>query len=316
MSKYRHQLPLKSGIPFITDAGLETELVFHENYDLPEFASFPLLKSIKGREDISHYFAHYVDIARSQHIGLVLEAPTWRASRDWGYKLGYNQDELDWFNQEAISLLDDIRGQAKLDTPCVISGCIGPRYDGYNPEHYMSADEAENYHTRQIKTFSKTSADLITALTMTSINEALGVVRAAKAHDMPVVISFTTETDGKLPSGESLRLAIETIDRETYAYPFYYMINCAHPTHFQSELSSEDKNTSMWMKRIGGVRANASCKSHAELDESTELDSGNPVELGQQYKALQSRLSNMSVIGGCCGTNHHHVHEMAQACFG
>jgi len=312
MSKYRHQLPLKSGTPFITDAGLETELVFREGYDLPEFASFPLLSSKKGREDMRDYYHHYIDIARQQHTGLVLEAPTWRANPDWGHKLEYSANELAEFNHQAIDFLAQLRSNAQLDEPCVISGCIGPRYDGYDPHHYMSANEAEQYHAAQIKTFRETQADLVTALTLTSINEALGITRAAKKLDMPVVISFTTETDGKLPSGETLREAIETIDKETYAYPFYYMINCAHPTHFQSAL----KNESMWLKRIGGVRANASCKSHAELDESTELDSGNPKELGQQYKALKSRLTNMHVIGGCCGTNHQHVNEIAQACFG
>lgn len=311
MSKYRHQLPLKSGTPFITDAGLETELVFKEGYDLPEFASFPLLDSEKGRNDMKNYYSHYIDIARQQHTGLVLEASTWRASKDWGVKLHYSEKALSRFNIQAIEFLEQIRNKAKLEQPCVISGCIGPRYDGYDPDHYMSAEEAEHYHAAQIKTFSETRADLVTALTMTSIDEALGITRAAQKNNMPVVISFTTETDGKLPSGETLRNAIETIDKETYAYPFYYMINCAHPTHFQSEL----KEDSMWQKRIGGVRANASCKSHAELDESTELDSGNPEELGQQYKALQTRLSNMHIIGGCCGTNHHHVNKMAQACF-
>lgn len=312
MSKYRHQLPLKSGTPFITDAGLETELVFREGYDLPEFASFPLLSSKKGRSDIRDYYQHYIAIAERQHTGLVLEAPTWRANTDWGDKLGYSTAELAIFNQQAIDFLVQLRNKAQLTQPCVISGCIGPRYDGYDPQHYMSANESEQYHTTQIEALSDTQADLVTALTMTSINEALGITRAAKKLNMPVVISFTTETNGKLPSGESLQNAIETIDKETYAYPFYYMINCAHPTHFQSELQNE----SMWLKRIGGVRANASCKSHAELDESTELDSGDPKELGQQYKALQSRLTNMHVIGGCCGTNHQHVHEMAQACFG
>lgn len=312
MSKYRHQLPLKSGIPFITDAGLETELVFREGYDLPEFASFPLLKSDKGRDDIQAYYTHYTNIAKQQHTGLLLEAPTWRASSDWGNKLNYTTNELTSFNEQAIALLNEIRATAQLESPCVISGCIGPRYDGYNPELYMSADEAEQYHYTQIKTFSETTADLVTALTITSINEALGITRAAEKLEMPVVISFTTETDGCLPSGETLQQAIETIDKQTYAYPFYYMINCAHPTHFQSALTDD----SMWLKRIGGIRANASCKSHAELDESTELDSGNPKELGQQYKVLKSRLTNMHVIGGCCGTNHQHVNEMAHACFG
>lgn len=311
MSIYRHQLPLKSGLPFITDAGLETELIFNENYDLPEFASFPLVSNEKGQQDIKAYYAHYFDIAKQQHTGLLLEAPTWRANADWGIKLDYDTNDLDVFNKQAIALLDDLRTNTQLDSACVISGCIGPRYDGYNPESYMTADEAENYHTAQIKTFSETTADLVSAFTMTNINEALGITRAAKKLNMPVVISFTTETDGKLPSGETLQNAIETIDKETFAYPFYYMINCAHPTHFTSALTEK----SMWLKRIGGLRANASCKSHAELDESSELDSGNPEELGQQYKSLKSRLTNMNVIGGCCGTNHHHVSEMAHACF-
>ncbi|MDH5445672.1 MAG: homocysteine S-methyltransferase family protein [Gammaproteobacteria bacterium] len=311
MSKYRHQLPLKSGLPFVTDAGLETELVFKENYDLPEFASFPLLKSEKGREDIQDYYAHYIDIARQHETGLVLEAPTWRASAEWGNKLNYNADELAWFNQQAIEMLSKLRDEAELAQPIVISGCIGPRYDGYDPEYYMSVAEAETYHTAQIETFSQTQVDVATALTMTSINEALGVTRAAMKFDMPVIISFTTETDGKLPSGESLQQAIETVDRESYAYPFYYMVNCAHPTHFQHEINGDD----MWTRRIGGIRANASCKSHTELDECTELDSGNPQDLGQQYRALKSRLSNLHVLGGCCGTNHQHVHEMARACF-
>ena len=312
MSKYRHQLPLKSGQPFITDAGLETELIFKENYDLPEFACFPLLNSEKGREDIKAYYKHYFDIANHQQTGLLLEAPTWRASSDWGNKLNYSAEDLAMFNSKAIALLDELRNKTKLKSVCVISGCIGPRYDGYNPENYMTEEEAEDYHYTQIKTFHETTADLVTALTMTSINEALGIVRAAKKLDMPVVISFTTETDGNLSSGETLQYAIETIDKETYAYPIYYMINCAHPTHFQSVL----KNESMWLKRIGGLRANASCKSHEELDECTELDSGNPKELGQQYKLLKSRLTNMNVLGGCCGTNHKHVSEMAHACFG
>ena len=225
MSKYRHQLPLKSGQPFITDAGLETELIFKEDYDLPEFASFPLLNNEKGREDIKAYYAHYFDIAKKQQTGLLLEAPTWRASSDWGNKLNYTANELVAFNHQAIALLDELRTNTQLTSDCVISGCVGPRYDGYNPEHYMTAEEAEDYHYTQIKTFSETSADLVTALTITSINEALGITRAAKTLNMPVVISFTTETDGKLPSGETLQHAIETIDKQTYAYPFYYMIN-------------------------------------------------------------------------------------------
>lgn len=304
--------PLKTGSDFITDAGLETELIFKKHYELPVFASFPLLESEQGRKDLQEYFDHFIAIARQHNTGLVLEAPTWRANADWGAKLNYDAEALDAANRRAIEFLEGVRERAGLATPIVISGCIGPRYDGYNPEHSISTEEAESYHSTQIKTFSETNADIVSAFTMTSIAEACGVSLAARAHQVPVVISFTTETDGHLPSGESLQQAIEHIDRQTGAYPLYYMINCAHPTHFANELQQNQP----WLNRIGGIRANASCKSHAELDECSELDAGDPQQLGIEYRKLQTRLSNLKVVGGCCGTNHQHVAEIAQACFG
>ena len=312
MSLYRQQLPFDVNIPFVTDAGLETELVFKKAYELPEFASFPLLDSEKGLTDLTEYYLHYIAIARQHHTGLILEAPTWRASQDWGARLDYDQKRLDTVNRKAIAFLETLRRRAELAKPVLISGCIGPRYDGYKPEHYMSMDEAEQYHSAQIKTFSETAADLVSAFTMTSFNEACGITLAAKKYAIPVVISFTTETDGYLPSGESLQQAIEQIDALTHAYPTYYMINCAHPTHFESAIVQQQP----WIKRIGGIRANASCKSHAELDEATELDAGNPIELSQQYRQLKHHLRNLNVVGGCCGTNHQHVAEITQACFG
>ncbi|MCW8830389.1 MAG: homocysteine S-methyltransferase family protein, partial [Gammaproteobacteria bacterium] len=255
---------------------------------------------------------HYVTIAKQYNTGLILEAPTWRASTDWGLKLGYNAEALDRINHKAIQFLDDFRAQANLNTPCINSGCIGPRYDGYNPECYMSAEQAEYYHSSQIKSFSEAGADIVTALTMTNIKEACGIIKSAMKNDVEVVISFTTETDGRLPSGETLQQAIEQLDQISNTYPLYYMINCAHPTHFETVLQQNQP----WLNRIGGIRANASCKSHAELDECTELDAGNPQQLGQEYKQLKTHLTNLNVVGGCCGTSHQHVSAMTQACFG
>lgn len=300
-----------TGTPFITDAGLETELIFKNGYELPEFASFPLLKNDAGKQALKEYYENYIAIARKHNTGLILEAPTWRASKSWGEKLGYDESSLDEINHEAISFLSKLRNAAELAKPCIISGCVGPRYDGYNPEDFMTCEQAEHYHSPQVKSLSEAGADIVTALTMTSINEACGVVQAAKKYNVAVVISFTTETDGRLPSGETLQQAVEQIDRQTNAYPLYYMINCAHPSHFEQAIEANQA----WIKRIGGIRANASCKSHAELDESTELDAGNPQQLGREYKQLKTRLSNLNVVGGCCGTNHHHVEEMTQACF-
>ncbi len=310
MTKYRNNLPQISDDLFLTDGGIETTLIFHDGFELPHFAAFNLLKHDKGYEALSRYFSTYSSIAKNYGVGFILESVTWRTSSDWGTKLGYSAEELAESNHMAIELLNDIRTEYEdKATRMVISGCIGPRGDGYNPADFMTEQEAKSYHRTQIETFSKSNADMVSALTMTYTEEAIGIVQAAKSVDMPVVISFTVETDGKLPSGQSLKEAIEKVDEATNNGPAYYMINCAHPTHFKDALAASEP----WLQRIRGVRANASTKSHAELDEAEELDDGNPVELGSQYRELKDMLSNLNVIGGCCGTDHRHIEEICKA---
>ncbi len=192
----------------------------------------------------------------------------------------------------------------------VLSGCIGPRGDGYNPDTAMSAAEAEDYHAEQIATFRDTEADMVSAITMTNVEEAIGIARAAAAAGMPSVISFTLETDGKLPTGQSLKDAILEVDRATGAAPAYFMINCAHPTHFAGALEAGEP----WVKRIRGLRANASKMSHAELDASTQLDDGDPAVLGHEHADLVKQFPHITVLGGCCGTDHRHVAAIAHAC--
>ena len=310
MAKYRKNLPQLNGEKFLTDGGLETILVFHEGLELPQFAAFALLKNDNGREQLYKYYSTYAAIARDHKVGFILESDTWRASSEWGKKLGYSKEALVDINRKAIELLQDIRIEYENEkSKMVISGCIGSQGDGYNPTNMMSEEEAERYHTVQIETFSETQADLVSAFTMTNTAEVIGLTRAAKSAGMPVVISFTVETDGKLPSGQTLKEAIEKVDKETDNTPVYYMINCAHPTHFEGALASGES----WVQRIRGLRANASTKSHAELDGAEELDDGNPVELGRQYKELTGRLHHINILGGCCGTDHRHVEEICKA---
>jgi len=304
MSKYRHQLPqIRDGL-FLTDGGLETTLIFHDGLDLPYFAAFDLLKSDEGFERLRGYYRRYAEIARDQNLGLVLESPTWRANPDWAAKLGYDEVRLADANRKAIGLMLEIRDEFEtLDSPMVISGNLGPRGDGYRAEARMSAEEARNYHRAQIETFAQTDADMVAAFTMTYPEEAIGIVLAARDARMPLAISFTLETDGRLPSSDTLGDAIGRTDAETDNYAAYYMINCAHPTHFERELCAGGA----WTGRIRGLRANASKRSHAELDESTDLDAGNPRELGHEYQALHRLLPKLCVVGGCCGTDHRHV---------
>ena len=296
--------------PILTDGGIETSLIFQDGFDLPEFAAFDLLRTQEGRAGLNRYFRRYLDVAAEHRTGFILESPTWRASPDWGAVLGYSPEALEAANREAIQLLHELRDEyADRIDPLLVSGCIGPRGDGYDPGNIMSADEAADYHGFQARIFADAGVDLVTAITMTNIPEATGLARAAANAGLPCVISFTVETDGKLPTGETLEEAITAVDALGEARPIYYMINCAHPTHFASVLAEGGD----WTHRIRGLRSNASCLSHAELDEAEELDDGNPEELGQQNAELASALPSIKVFGGCCGTDERHIAAIASA---
>jgi S-methylmethionine-dependent homocysteine/selenocysteine methylase len=310
MSKYRKSLPQLGGGLFLTDGGIETTLIFHDGLDLPHFAAFHLLQDEAGTAALRRYFARYAEIARTNGTGFILEGPTWRASADWGDKLGYSAGALASANARSIALMQDLRTEFQGErTPIVVSGCIGPRGDGYEPGAAMSADEAQDYHARQIATFAETQADMVTAITMTNASEAIGVARAAQAAGMPAAISFTVETDGRLPTGQGLAEAIVEVDETTRGAPAYYMINCAHPTHFDGTLQGK----APWLDRIRGLRTNASKRSHAELNEAPDLDAGDPEELGREHWAIVKRRPRINVLGGCCGTDHRHIERICAA---
>lgn len=310
MAIYREHLPLISDDIFITDGGLETTLIFQEHFELPQFAAFVLLDQEEGRRALVQYFRQYAAIACEHGLGLVLESPTWRASPKWGNILGYSRASLTRLNHDAIKLLVEIRDAFENDkTRMVISGCIGPKGSGYVIDERMSVEQAEEYHLYQIKTLSETEADLVSAYTLTHAEEAIGIALAARSVNMPVAIGFTVETDGKLPSGQTIQDAITLVDAATGAYPAYYMINCAHPTHFNQALHHQGA----WKSRIRAVRANASTMSHAELDEAEQLDDGNPEDLGHHYQELRGLLANLNILGGCCGTDHRHVEAICKA---
>jgi homocysteine S-methyltransferase len=310
-AKYRERLPQLDGGLFLTDGGLETTLVFHEGWDLPCFAAFVLLDSDRGRKALRDYFDRYVPMAIAAGAGFILESPTWRANPDWAEKAGHGRAALARLNRDAIDLMREIRERYETTTsPMVVSGAIGPRGDGYDPGALMSPEQAADYHGFQIGLCRDAGADLVSAFTMTNIGEAQGIALAAKAADMPCVISFTVETDGRLPTGDSLAEAVESVDEASGNGPAYYMINCAHPTHFDHVLAAGET----WTKRMRGLRANSSRLSHAELDNAPDLDIGDPLELGRQYAELRRRFPHINVLGGCCGTDHRHVNCISTAC--
>jgi S-methylmethionine-dependent homocysteine/selenocysteine methylase len=284
-------------------------MIFHKGLELPEFAAIDLLKNDEGWDHLYEYFSSYASIARQFGLGIVLDCVTWRASADWGTKIGYSPEELEILNKRAVDLLLDIRGDFEtVKTKVIISGCVGPRGDGYDADHKMTVDEAEAYHFEQLKLFSESPVDMVSALTLPHTKEAIGITKASSKLNLPVVISFTVETDGRLPSGRTLKEAIEIVDMATNNGPLYYMINCAHPTHFRDVLQTNEN----WVHRIRGIRANASCKSHAELDEATELDEGDPYDLSDELDEIRQNLPNINILGGCCGTDHRHIEQIAK----
>ncbi|MGB3181757.1 MAG: homocysteine S-methyltransferase family protein [Cyclobacteriaceae bacterium] len=313
MSLYRSALPQLSDATFMTDGGLETDLIFNRNIDLPEFAVFDLLKDDEGKKVLREYFSDYLTLSKTNCRGFILETPTYRASPDWAQKIGYSAEALKQMCITAVQECELLRkdyGGDGFSMP--ISMCIGPRGDGYAPGSLMSIREAEAYHAYQVEIAAATNADLVSAFTMNYNEEATGIVRAARHHHIPVVISYTVDTDGRLPSGQPLGEAITTLDMMTDRYVSYYMINCAHPDHFKNVLQPD----AQWTARIRGIRANASDKSHAQLDESETLDAGDKHQLAGKYCELKAMLPNLNIIGGCCGTDHTHLNEICNMWFG
>ncbi len=307
---HRDSLPLDDGITFLTDAGVETVLIFEHGLDLPCFAAFPLVEHETGRATLRAYFGPFLELARRREMGFILSAPTWRANPDWGQRLGYDGAALIEANRRSVEFMEDLRHQtAGWDRPILIEGVVGPRGDGYTSSSAMSAAEAERYHSAQLQAFADSAVDLATALTITYAEEAIGLVRAARRAGLPVAVSFTVETDGRLASGQALRDAIPQVDAETDGAAAHFMINCAHPTHFTSALEDDGP----WLERIRGLRANASTRSHSELDEAADLDHGDPADLGMRYAGLRTTLPNLTILGGCCGTDIRHVTAISDA---
>jgi homocysteine S-methyltransferase len=308
MARYGDSLPQLSGDFFLTDAGLETDIIFNRGVEIREFAAHTLLPEESGREVLRHYFRGFLTLAREMNAGFQLDSQTWKAHMHWASDLGETEEGLKKANQDAVAFIAELREEFEDNSkPIVLNGLIGPRGDAYAPEEEVAAREAEEYHSRQMSWLADTDVDMVSALTFTQSDEATGAAHAARNHGLPIMVSFTVETDGRLPTGQPLGEAIKAVDEATDSYPAFYMINCAHPTHFADVLDDES-----WTRRIRGLRCNASKMSHAALDEAAELDAGDPQELASDYVALTTRMPWVNVFGGCCGSDLRHVTEIAR----
>jgi S-methylmethionine-dependent homocysteine/selenocysteine methylase len=299
-------LPQLSGRPMVTDGGLETDLIFNHGVELEDFAAYPLLGDAAGRELLTGYYDAYASIAARAGAGLLLESPTWRANPDWGARLGHSAADLDRANTDAVDLLRSLRLRYAAELglrDVVVVGVVGPRGDGYRSAGAPSPAEAADYHHAQVAAFAGAGVDVVTAYTLTTAGEAIGLSRSCREHGLPVAISFTLEVDGRLPDGTTLADAISEVDDG--AAPDYYLVNCAHPEHVLAGLDADDG--SGWRSRLLGLRYNASTRSHAELDEAHDLDAGDLDTIAAGHDRVVARLPSVMVVGGCCGTDASHV---------
>lgn len=292
--------------PFLCYTGIETDLIFNQGIDLPGFATFPLLETDAGRALLKQSYLAQVELAREFGCGVMFESVTWVANKERAAKLGYGPNRLEQINIDAIDFIREL-GDNVGDVPIILSAQLGPRGDGYRPDNHMDDEEAQIYHVDQMAHLAKAKPDIVSAFTISYPEEAIGIVRAAQHHKLPVAISFTVETDGLLPTGMPLGEALDAVDAATENYAEYFLINCAHPEHFLPNL-----NDGPWIERLAGVVVNASRCSHAELDNATELDDGDPKELGAYVKLIKNTYPHMQIFGGCCGTDMRHMREIAK----
>ncbi|WP_298976141.1 homocysteine S-methyltransferase family protein [uncultured Roseobacter sp.] len=309
MSQPTPRLPHLTDDIFLTDGGTETWLMYKRGFELPEFSAFHLLTDQQSAAALREYYTAFANIAVTLGTPFIFDSLTYRAGRDWGELLGYSSEGLAEMNHKCFELYRDCAaemGLAAQDT--VISGCIGPKGDAYQTNQDLNAESAEAYHAEQIETFKSAGADIVTALTLNTTDEAIGIARASAKAGIPSVIAFTIEKDRKLRSGETLKQAIKTVDRATSNAPAYYMINCSHPVDFGPVLTNEP-----WANRVRGLRANASSLDHGTLCQLGHLEEGDPDELARQYVDIRAAHPTMNVFGGCCGTDYVHVEKIGRA---
>ncbi|KIX06754.1 uncharacterized protein Z518_04730 [Rhinocladiella mackenziei CBS 650.93] len=310
-AKYRHSLPqLNSSNLLLTEGGIETTLVYKKGFHLPEFASGPLLLTPEGTKALQDCHASYIDIALRHKRGIIVETQTWRSSRIWCDKLGFSENEMMKLNRRAVAFLEDVRREYETDTtPIVVSGNLGPLSDAYhNSTQRLSVQDMIAVYRDQVQALCEAGVDMLSIMTLADTTEAIAAVQLAKEFGIQILVSFSVETDGKLLNGVTLEDAIRTVDKATESYAAYFGINCAHPSHFHPTLRMMDPSV---LSRIGEIRANASRRSHQELDNSEFLDRGDPTDLGRSFKDLIQLLPGLKVVGGCCGTDPEHVEAIA-----
>lgn len=311
MTTTEAKLLLQDG-PFLTEGGVYTHLMFDLNVELRNLAAFELLFDASKEAILKDLHRTFADIAIKYGVSIILDTETWRASSNWYKLVGTSAKQQTKIHPLALAssrrLADYVRDKSEGKVNAIVVGTMGPLNDAYKFDKDLSVEVARNYHRAQMLEFKANKAGAVGAYTLSTSTEALAIALEAKDATIPCFLSFTVETDGTLPSGESLQMAVERVDEETQNSVLFFMVNCAHPRHVRKAV----ENDGAWIQRIRGVRGNASIKSHEELNNSTELHSGDPVQFANDLLSLRDIFPQLVVMGGCCGTSPDHSIEIAK----
>jgi S-methylmethionine-dependent homocysteine/selenocysteine methylase len=264
---HREKLPQLNGRLMTCGGGFETWLQYIDGFELRHFCAFELLDDKRGRECLTDYYRKLIEAAVENGFGVINEGLHYRASRDWGELIGFSREALAEINVRGIEFYKELAREYQSDrTPMIIGGCIGPRGDAYDTGRTPDAAEAEDYHSEQIITLRNAGADLVSAWTFSSVEEAIGFARAAKGAEIPSVISFIAK-GGTLRDGATLEAAVSRVDAATDRAPAYYAVNSEHPPDFEPGLTEGD-----WSRRLGGFMPNAVAKDLLSLCSLGHID--------------------------------------------
>jgi homocysteine S-methyltransferase len=312
MMSANHFPAQKAGTVYLTEGGIETEIMYKWGHELPHFAMYPLLDNPKAMADMRGMYRRYLDVAAKHKMSALMGGLDYRASPDWGNLLGYSPAGLAEANLKSIDFLRELAGEYEGDIPTIlVQGFIGPRGDAYETNRTITTDEAEDYHSIQLSTLKQANVDLAWAFTFNNVDEAIGVARAANNIGVPLAISLSVDGTSRLNSGPTLAEAVTTIDAETHGSPEFYSLNCSHPLEFEAGLEAGD-----WIKRVRGIRPNASKMEKISLCRLGHLEEGDPYELGMLMGNLARRYPHMDIWGGCCGTCEVHLDQIATQVLG
>lgn len=300
--------PREDGLLYLAEGGVETEIMYRHGHRLREFAMFELMDDPAAVTDMRDMYRRYLDVAARHGFAVLMAGFDYRASPDWGDKLGYSPEGLREMQHKCIDFLRDAARPYADQLPRVaVAGCIGPRGDAYALNHDITAEEAEAYHAIQMDTLRDCGVDIVWAATINNVPEAVGIARAAAAAGLPLNLSFTLDSDHRLQSGPSLREAIEATDAQAgAAQPDSYGINCSHPLEFEPALEPGD-----WVRRIRSLRPNAAKMDKVALCQLGHIEEGDPEDLGRTMGDLARRMPDVDIWGGCCGTWDKHFDRIA-----